>query len=208
MALVTGPLHSDAASGSIKGGVTFSRWKGRAYVRQTVTPLNPQSAKQTGVRCMMRFLARLWSGLSSASQATWDSMAASKQISAFNAFVSENLMRWQSFLSPTTDFPAAEVSTGLTVSTQTLTGGQGMVTIDMTPSGSTDILGFAIFRDTAEITSPNWNNCIAVGIADGANLVSYVDSPLDAGTYHYRTAVINVDGVMGTVHADGTATAS
>ena len=62
-----------------------------------------------------------------------------------------------------------------------------------------------ICRSTAEITTPGWANAIAVIQADGANKVTFVDSPLDTGTYHYRTAVFTDDGVCGAFKADGTA---
>jgi hypothetical protein len=205
MARVTGPLHSDTASGSIKGGLTFGAWKGRAYVRQTVTPANPKSAKQLGVRGMMRFLARAWAALSAPAKASWDTVAASKMISAYNAYLGENLMRWQEAKGPTQALPAAEASTPLTVSAHTYTGGQGCASLSLTPSGATNIWGFIIYRDTAEITTPNWDKSVAVVAANGANPVTYTDSPLEAGTYHYRAAVINSDGIIGTVLADATA---
>jgi hypothetical protein len=153
----------------------------------------------------MRFLARAWAALSVPAKASWDALATSKQISAYNAYVGENLARWQLFKAPTQALPAAEASTGLTVSAHTYTGGKGFATLELTPSGATNIAGFVIFRSTAEITAPSWNQAVAVIDADGANEVIYTDSPLAAGTYHYRAAVINTDGVMGTVLADATA---
>jgi hypothetical protein len=199
---------SISASGTFGGSMTFASWKGRAYVRQHVIPSNPKSAKQSGVRAMMSFLTKAWSAIAALSQATWEELAAQTNISDFNAFVSHNLQRWQSSLSPTQANPAAEASSALTVSTQTLTGGDGMVTVQLTPSGGTSIWGFIICRDLAEITAPSWANAVAVVNADGANQVTYVDSPLDAGTYHYRAAAFNTDGKLGAFHADGTATAS
>lgn len=205
MARVSGPLHSDAASGKFAGSVVFSTWKGRPYARQLVTPGNPKSAKQLGVRAMMAFLAAMWKAKSLPKWTGWAAAATARGISTFNAFAAENLARWQLFQGPSQVYPAAEASTELTVTTQTLTGGAGFATIEVTPSGATSIWGIAIFRDTAEIVAPNWNNCIAIIAADGANAVSYTDAPLEAGTYHYRTAVLNVDGVIGTVKTDATA---
>jgi hypothetical protein len=205
MAIVTGPLMSLDASGTIGDAITFAKWKGRHYVRTRVIPENPKSAKQTGCRAMMSFLAQIWYGLTTGNKATWDDMAETKQISSFNAMVGENLSRWQDTHSPTKEFPAAEASAGLTITTQTLTGGLGHATIEITPSGATAIWGLAIFRALAEITVPSWANCIAVLEADGANKVTHVDSPLDPGTYHYRTVAFNTDGVLGTVKTDGTA---
>lgn len=192
------------ASGKFGGAMVFSKWKGRNYARQLVIPSNPKAAKQMGVRSMMGFLAKAWKLLSAPAQASYAAAAAARSISTFNAYVSENLARWQLFAGPTQTSPAAEASTELTVTTQTLSPGVGFTTIEVTPSGATSIWGIAIFRDLAEITAPNWNQCVAVIPADGANAVSYTDSPLEAATYHYRTAILNVDGVIGSVKADAT----
>jgi hypothetical protein len=196
------------ASGTYARTLTFSKWKGRNYVRERVIPANPKSAKQMGVRAMLKFLAQAWAAIGASPQASWAADAAAKSISPFNEYCSANLSRWQGVDGPTKTNPAAETSAPLTITTQTLTGGVGQVTVDVTPSAATDIWAIAIFRDTAAITTPNWTNCIAVVLANGASLVSYVDSPLVAGTYHYRTAAMNIDGIIGTVKADGTATAT
>lgn len=196
------------ASGTYGKTLVFGKWKGRNTVRQRVIPANPKSAKQTGVRAMMSFLAQRWVSITALSQATWDALAESKQISAFNAYASEVLSRWQNFNGPSDAYPAAEASTPLTVTTQTLTGGEASVSVSVTPSGATAIAGVLIFRSTAEITAPNWDNCIAVIETNDANPVVFLDTPLEAGTYHYRTAAFNDDGIIGTVRADGTAVAT
>jgi hypothetical protein len=208
MARLSGPLMSVDASGKFGGAMVFSKWKGRNYARQLVTPKNPRSAKQTGVRALMKFIANRWYYLTAPNKATWDAGALAKQISAYNEYVGNNLFRWQEFKPPTKAFPAAETANAITITTMTLTGGQGFATIAMTPSGAGDNWGYAIFRDTAEITAPNWNNCVAVVPANGATAVSYTDSPLVAGTYHYRCAVFNTDGTLGTIKADATCVVS
>ena len=50
MPVVTGPLMSLAASQTLGGTLVYSQWKGRFYVRMKVTPYNPKSAYQTGIR--------------------------------------------------------------------------------------------------------------------------------------------------------------
>lgn len=54
MAKVTGPLFSLEASGGYGGALVFAKWKGRAYVRQLVTPANPHSADQETARNAIR----------------------------------------------------------------------------------------------------------------------------------------------------------
>jgi hypothetical protein len=53
MAKVTGPLMSLDASGTVGKTTTFSKWKGRNYVRLRVTPLNPRSNAMQLVRQKM-----------------------------------------------------------------------------------------------------------------------------------------------------------
>lgn len=53
MAKVTGPLMSLDASGTVGGTATFSKWKGRNYVRLRVTPQNPKTDNQATSRTYM-----------------------------------------------------------------------------------------------------------------------------------------------------------
>jgi hypothetical protein len=56
MAKVSGPLFSANASGKFAGKLVFGSWKGRATVRNLVTPANPQSADQVATRNAIRCL--------------------------------------------------------------------------------------------------------------------------------------------------------
>lgn len=202
MARVYGPLHSDSASGKFAGSLVYSHWKGaRAYVRELVTPKNPKSAKQTGIRAMFGFVAAAWKNIGSTPQASWSEQAEAAAISAFDAFVKVAMNLWQAFTFPQKTYNDTRDSVALTVTTQTTTGGVGTATVEITPSGSTAIWGIAIFRGDTGFT-PGWNNCIAVLPADGANPVEWIDSPLDPGSYYYRACVFNDDGVVGTIHAE------
>lgn len=193
---------SVSASGRFGGSMVFSNWKGRAYTRKLVTPKNPRAPKQLGVRAMMAFLGSLWAGIAGATQDSWNALAAAKGYSPFNAYVSANLKRWQANAGPSQASPAADASTPLTITTMTLTGEAGYATVEITPSGNTALWGYAIFRDDAQITNPNWANCIACIEANGSTPVTYTDAPLAAGTYHYRVATLQTDGVIGTIKAD------
>jgi len=53
MAKVTGPIHSDSASGKLADAMVFATWKGVKYVRQYVIPANPQSSDQGDQRIIM-----------------------------------------------------------------------------------------------------------------------------------------------------------
>ena len=205
MARLLGPLMSIDASGTFAKTVVFSKWKGRNYARERVIPKNPRDPKQLGVRAMFAFLTQDWTHLIAGEKDDYNVGALAKSISPFNEFLSQNMSAWQNFTTPSKNWPAEAVSTPLTITTLTTTGGLGMVTCQITPSGATGIWGLLLFRETAAITTPSWANCIIALPANGANMVTFVDTPLVAGTYHYRAAAFNDDGIMGTVKADQTA---
>jgi hypothetical protein len=168
-----------------------------------VTPKNPKAAKQVGVRAMWGYVAALWASIKVAKGASWETLATSLQVSTFNAFVQAAMNDWQNFLFPRESETDARTSTGLTVTTQTTTGGVGTASIEVTPSGTTAIAGIAIFRGATGFV-PSWANCIAVIPTASASPVTWIDSPLEPGTYYYRTVVFNTDGTKGTIHAEST----
>lgn len=68
-----------AAVADIRGklnGNVFSRNRGGAYIRTKVTPLNPQTTFQTGVRNFMAQTSRAWRGLSQAQRNAWNQAVA------------------------------------------------------------------------------------------------------------------------------------
>ncbi len=204
MVKLVGPMFSLEASGTIGKSITYAKWKGRAYARQRVIPTNPRSASQTGMRSMFSFLSKQWTNIATVDQDTFDADAAAKDISPFNSYMALNMDRWKNYLPPSQTFVPAEASTPMLVTLMTLVGGEAYANIDLTPFSGSDIWGFEIYRDLAEITDPNNSNTVAVVEADGVNAIEYNDTGLDAGTYHYRAAVINDDGIRGTVIADDT----
>jgi len=210
MARVTGPLHSDSASGRFAGSLVFASWKGRPYVRQLVTPENPKSARQTGVRVMMKWLAQLWTSLSAPNKATWETLAESADISTFNAYVGHNLGRWQSNDGPTNEYPAAEAGTSLDPDS-TLTEGVALVTVghegyatgSATPDSvdCLDAIGVMVFRGESAPSPLDWGSCIQILPVTPGVEWTFTDSPLEAGTYHYKIAYFSADGLIGDLSA-------
>lgn len=58
MAKVTGPLMSLDASGTVGKTATFSKWKGRNYVRLRVIPRNPMSNDQAEARTKLGVIGK------------------------------------------------------------------------------------------------------------------------------------------------------
>jgi len=210
MASITGPLHSDDASGKFAGSIVYSKWKGRNYARQLVTPSNPKSAAQVGIRVMMKWLSQIWSSLSDPDKATWDTLAEASQISSFNAMVGNNLARWQSNNGPTQAYPAAEAGTnvdaddvgvdGVILATA---GHDGYANGGAIPDsdGASDAIGVVVFRGAAAPTPLNWASAIQMLPVTPGDDWTFTDSPLVAGTYHYKIAYFSDDGLIGALSA-------
>jgi hypothetical protein len=94
------------ASGTIAKTLTFSKWKGRNYIRRRVIPANPRVDSQYATRSMLRFLSQAWKTVTSLDQASWDAAAASLKISPFNRYLQVNMRNWTQFLTPSTADPA------------------------------------------------------------------------------------------------------
>ena len=96
MAKVTGPLLSLTARGSVAKTITFSVWKGVAYVRQLVIPTYSNTFKQQAVRDLMTQATQAWRAnsvitpttIDATYKAAFDAAAAGSAYSGFNLFIS------------------------------------------------------------------------------------------------------------------------
>jgi len=200
MVKVFAPGLSLDASGTIGDAITFSKWKGRNYIRERVIPSNPRSGLQVGFRSMFKFLAQNWAALSAAEKATWNNLADASVISNFNAYLAANQNRWRRFNSPTQDTPATEtgsVAASGGADAPTATGGVASVTIAVNTATINDNWGMMIFKGTTGFSTA-LSNAVAIILVNATGTIfSWLDSPLVAGTYYYNTRHFTDDGVLG-----------
>ncbi len=83
-----------AASKTLGDTLVFSQWKGRAYVRLKVTPYNPKSDYQTGIRSTMTWGVLYFTkgAYVAAAQKTWWNTYADAQtppVSGWNRFLNK-----------------------------------------------------------------------------------------------------------------------
>jgi len=201
MVKIKGPMMSLDASGSLADALVFSTWKGQPYVRTLVTPTNPKSPAQLGMRAMLAFLSHHWIILSLEDKTTWAETALNANISPFNAYLAYNLTRWRSFKGPTNTLPAVEAANSATA-TPTLTGGQRHVLLSIANVDNPSNSPAVILRSTAIIITPNWNLAVAVINTLDDTIALFTDAPLAAGTYHYRCANGDSNGNLGAWSAD------
>lgn len=201
MVKLGGPAMSLDASGTIGGILTFSKWKGRAYVRTRVIPANPKSDPQMAVRAMMKFLAQQWAGIATIDKATWDVGAEANKISPFNQYTKINLRNWRDFLPPGKKATllraqASAVISG-TVSNDAGRYAQSVITLAAAPFNWGSIV---YMSDTTGFT-PNWNNARLFTQAVGGAAHTINIGPLPAGVYYLRFATFSIDGLIGGAYA-------
>lgn len=205
MAKVTGPLLSMSASGSIAGAMVFSNSKGRPYVRQLVTPSNPNSDAQQGVRANMKGLNLLWAAMSDLEKATWDTKAKQDNVSTWNAFVKVNQKDFAEGYGDQRQDPA-EASDPPSIPTDvsdSVAGSQVTVLADVPATGET--FGMMLWVSPTTGFTPAKNNVkqvIAVTEAVGTPQ-TFTLNGLSSGTYFYKVAGFDFAGIIGTKSAEG-----
>lgn len=99
MAKLRGPFHSDDASGKFANCMVASKWKGRSYMRQLVTPSNPKSFKQLAIRSLITDASLAWKNgdtvgtvvIDATYKAAFDAAAVSAQISGFDLYIKNSV---------------------------------------------------------------------------------------------------------------------
>ena len=195
-------MMSMDASGTIANAATFSKWKGRNYVRARVIPHNPKSVGQVAVRASFKFLAQEWKNIAVGTQALWQPLATALVISTFNAFVRGNQSRWRNFKMPSKDPTAAAGHTAGVLNAWTATAGVRQVQLLLSLTTANACWGAAIFRSPTGTFTATWDKCIAlIKVADTGNHL-FIDTPLAAGHYYYEHILFTDDGLASSESAE------
>jgi len=194
MVKVTGPMLSQAAAGKIGESLIYSVNKGRAYVKKHTAPKQPKTGKQIGMRAIFAYLSKMWTTLSPAEKTTWQQLAALTNIAPFNAWQSYNTARYRDFWPPSIEHPAAKTALPDNVPVLALTANIRSVKVTITPAAAQANWGYLICRRFGANFTPTYQYGIAFVEADGVNAVTYLDTPLTAGTWRYKIGGFTVDG--------------
>lgn len=90
MAVLTGPLMSLAARGTIGKTLTFGQWKGIQYARTRVVPANPQSSSQTQTRDVFTFIQDFYKFAPAIAREPWIAAVLGIPMTAQNMILSKN----------------------------------------------------------------------------------------------------------------------
>jgi len=198
------PMMSLDASGSVGKAITFSKWKGRNYVRKLVIPHNPQSGLQTGMRAWLTWLSKYWAVLSAGDKAVWAAYYPADSISGINSFVKFNQLRVRRnlgiYTNPTNTPAAAEAAPGTNVATAATKS----VNLTWVDSAGANDKATVIYMSTTTGFTPDISNAVLV-VNHGVQKATI--TRLKTGTpYYFRLGGVAYEGTLGTLAAQVTAT--
>lgn len=196
MALVHGPLFSMDASGTIGNAITFSKWKGRAYVRERVIPSNPKSGGQVGRRSMFKFLSQVWTDVLTADRATWDDLADQLVASDFNAYVSLNMKDWHNFLAPSMTLARLRVNTPSDNALTAAVWEENRIKLSLAGTALGDNWGIVIFAKEAGAVTPAVGNAILCEVDDTIAAHDIYWTPPTVATWHFDSIAFADDGAQ------------
>jgi len=179
-------------------------------VQKKRIPHNPKSAPQIALRCLVDFVSTHWWEVTEEEKSIWVEAAIAHEpyMGLYPYYLHQNLTRFIAFLGPERICGDHSYFTPIAIASHSFASGPGFATVVFTPAASTNIYGIVILRSLAEITDPSWRDAIKIIGTKTAEPVSYCDTPLRPGTYHYRAAAFTTDGAMGTVYPDFTVSVS
>jgi len=194
MVKVNGPLMSMDASGTLADAVTFSKWRGRNYVRERVIPSNPETGAQVGRRAMFRFLTQNWDAILVGDKATWQDLADQIVASKFNAYLKQNMEDWHNFLCPSMVTPTSRT---LTASDNVLTAAaweENRIKLSIAGAALEDGWGITIYAKLAGAVTPAVGNCI---IAEFENTIAahvLYWTPPTLGRWYFNSHTFSING--------------
>lgn len=203
MALTKGPLMSLDASGSVAKTITFSKWKGRNYVRHLVIPHNPKSGLQVGMRASLKFVTQAYAALSATIKSHWKTVATPQGITPLNAQVQQTQRSVRAGNGPIQDPTAAAGTTPSAPATQTTT-----------PLVKSALLALTSGANVGQYTNMWWMSNTTGFTPSAATLVEVIavatlsvtiPNLITGQTYYFRSAQSNYNGVIGALHAETSA---
>lgn len=141
MAVLTGPIMSLSASGTIAKTLTYASWKGIQYARTRVIPSNPQSTEQTKTRGVFAYLQDLYKFMPSIAREPWIAATVGIPMTPQNMLLQKNIsiLRDETTLDMLVLSPGARG--GIPPVDAVVTPGSGTLTVAVTaptaPSGWT-----------------------------------------------------------------------
>ncbi len=177
MAIITGPLFSLEAHGSLGDVITYARIGRTNYSKIHFSPANPRSDGQVRRRVMTKFITQLWGMFTEDLMENFAELGENWNLSRYHAYLKWNSIRWTADEMPNVYWPIGKTETFTkTVFTATRSGILWTIVLTGSKTGSAHLC--ARFQAT---TSPAqvWNNLKTI-------LILGPPSSVGGGNFEYR----------------------
>ena len=209
MARTTGPLFSADASGSMANLLTFSKWKGRTYVKMFSQPTGERTPVQASVRAMMGFLNSAWNGpvMTQAHRDAWLADSRDQGVAPLNAYLTAGLDRWTHFTAPQVEpgYTAGGVLSNISA-TWTATGGKGIITITWHLTTLSNGWGLWFHADQSAVVTVARENLLYIEPLGPLGDHTTVITGVPPGTYNIKRRGSNWKGQLGSLGGSKTTT--
>jgi len=171
----------------------------RNIISRRTRPHDTRTAAQIALRKTWVFCSYQWARFTPDERAAWIVLKPRN-------FFADMLKRWTLLHAPAKLPDGSTDPSSITITAASATPSLRAIALGFTPSSATLLWGIVILRSTAEIVTPNPLTAIIFYPTKTANAVSYLDSPLLPGSYHYRAAAFESTGKLGPFSNDVFAT--
>jgi len=205
MAILTGPLMSLDARGTIGKTITYSKGKQRHYAKMRPVPSNPRTGSQLYIRLMVGYLTKcfspMWLDEREYMIENWSSLTDQGNLSVFSAFMRFNMKRWAQRKGPSIsgitlvedESPVSEVSA-------TIYGRN--VEVSMSAGMEFGLRGYMIYRSSTELIFPEKHELVGIAKTIQDNDGFFIDKNVPAGTWYYKVCGFGGYGSIGPPSAD------
>lgn len=205
MATVKGPLFSLDASDTLAKTITFSKWKGRNYIRKTVKPRNPKSGLQTGMRSVFGMIAQAFKNSGATAQANWKSAAKKNNLTPLNAMIRVNQINARINKGIVKDPLLTSSGVEAAPTTVVATGQTRSVKLTWTDSAGANDYGTLIYMSTSSGFTPTVATLVKV-VPHGTGTAT-IFRLVTGTTYYFILTGSDYAGVLGTAAAQTSAVA-
>ena len=205
MTLLTGPLMSDEARGTLADLLTYSRRRGRNVAGRRNNPKQPQTEAQRATRIYVAWLTRAWAAISADRKKTWHNFADTPLLSPYHAYLSHNVNRMKNMPGlwtnpavfenwPGQAYPVTRSGLAANINTLPMTPGKGYADFNVQVLDKRDNWGFAIFRVLGPDQPATYRRLVAIATVQTNGLHTIRIANLAPGLNKFYCQRFTTDG--------------
>lgn len=194
MPKVSGPCLNVSARGTLARILSFVKTARGHVCRKTPRPPDAETPNQLYRRRMFAFLQQNWSDLEPADRATWQTPADVLRISPINAYLRENLLRWDNYFPPAAYLPIAQTGAVGTFAVFRLTTLAILIQVEYRLAAVNQNWGVFFFVNQGSAPAYTPDYLYHIQLQNHNLFTTHTFTPTAPGTYYFRAALFSHNG--------------